>query len=309
MEEILFERDLSKGSGNPANSVEVGVDWVADSLIKIPSGSPLYSSLFINSPPKSPSPLVPNMMGICAKLVSDALKASKLDTTRKRNAKRKVASSKSISPPKKVVDVEKDEKNKKTKIDDDIMIFSHRKSKEIGDSKSKKSATPNTKGSNASSLTRMVHGVEIFLDEMLLGKILGVSVDGIRGTFNVLFKLTIALGILIANIINFLSNKIPDGRGWRISLGGAAVPAIVIVVLSVFLSDSPRLLIERENIEKAELLLKKIRGVNNMKYEFKDLMELSISGIRALFWLCGCSMGNEMQEVLSLLKKMSTDMA
>lgn len=44
--------------------------------------------------------------------------------------------------------MEKDEKNKKTKIDDDIMVFARRKSKEIGDSKSKKPATPSTKVSS-----------------------------------------------------------------------------------------------------------------------------------------------------------------
>ena len=36
-----------------------------------------------------------------------------------------------------------------------------------------------------------------------------------RGTFNVLFQLAITIGILIANIVNFLTNKISAGWGWR----------------------------------------------------------------------------------------------
>ncbi|KAF3618552.1 Sugar transport protein 1 [Capsicum annuum] len=96
-----------------------------------------------------------------------------------------------------------------------------------------------------------------------------------RGAFNVLFQLAITLGILTANIVNFLTNKIPGGWGWRVSLGGAAVPALVIMVSSMFLSDSPSSLIDRGNTEEAEQLLKKIRGVDNVKAEFKDLVEAS----------------------------------
>ncbi|PHU20793.1 Sugar transport protein 1 [Capsicum chinense] len=94
-----------------------------------------------------------------------------------------------------------------------------------------------------------------------------------RGTFNVLFQLAITLGILTANIVNFLMNKIPGGWGWRVSLGGAAVPALLIMVSSMFLSDSPSSLIDRGNTEEAEQLLKKIRGIDNVKAEFKDPVE------------------------------------
>ncbi|MCD9560431.1 hypothetical protein HAX54_019113 [Datura stramonium] len=96
-----------------------------------------------------------------------------------------------------------------------------------------------------------------------------------RGTFNVLFQLAITVGILIANIVNYLTNKISGGWGWRVSLGGAAVPALVILFSSLFLSDSPSSLIDRGKAEEAEQLLKKIRGVDNVKAEFKDLVEAS----------------------------------
>ncbi|WMV26858.1 hypothetical protein MTR67_020246 [Solanum verrucosum] len=71
-----------------------------------------------------------------------------------------------------------------------------------------------------------------------------------RGTFNVLFQLAITVGILIANIVNFLTNKISAGWGWRVSLGGG-------------------------KSEEAEQLLKKIRGVDNVDAELKDLVEAS----------------------------------
>ncbi|XP_059281695.1 sugar carrier protein C-like [Lycium ferocissimum] len=96
-----------------------------------------------------------------------------------------------------------------------------------------------------------------------------------RGTFNVLFQLAITCGILLANIVNYGTNKISGGWGWRVSLGGAAVPALVILFSSIFLSDSPSSLIDRGKAEEAEQLLKKIRGVDNVKAEFKDLVEAS----------------------------------
>ncbi|KAG5616097.1 hypothetical protein H5410_015921 [Solanum commersonii] len=96
-----------------------------------------------------------------------------------------------------------------------------------------------------------------------------------RGTFNVPFQLAITFGILIANIVNFLTNKISAGWGWRVSLGGAAVPALVILISSLFLDNTPSSLIQRGKTEEAEQLLKKIRGVYNVNAELKDLVEAS----------------------------------
>ncbi|KAM3342055.1 hypothetical protein P3S68_027021 [Capsicum galapagoense] len=76
-----------------------------------------------------------------------------------------------------------------------------------------------------------------------------------RGTFNVLFQLAITLGILTANIVNFLTNKIPGGWGWRVSLGGAAF-------------------VDRQRKHRgSRAALKKIREIDNVKAEFKDLVE------------------------------------
>ncbi|OIT07791.1 sugar transport protein 12 [Nicotiana attenuata] len=96
-----------------------------------------------------------------------------------------------------------------------------------------------------------------------------------RGTFNVLFQMAITIGILIANLVKFGTSKISDGWGWRVSLGGAAVPALVILFSSMFLSDSPSSLIDRGMKEEAEQLLKKIRGVDNVNAEFNDLVMAS----------------------------------
>ncbi|CAN4116416.1 unnamed protein product [Withania somnifera] len=130
-----------------------------------------------------------------------------------------------------------------------------------------------------------VHIIMLILGRILLGFGVGFANQSVpiylsevapykyRGSFNVLFQLAITLGILIANIVNFLSNKISAGYGWRVSLGGAAVPALVILISSMFLSDSPSSLIDRGKVEEAEQLLEKIRGVDNVESEFEDLMK------------------------------------
>ncbi|KAJ3683616.1 hypothetical protein LUZ60_013843 [Juncus effusus] len=47
----------------------------------------------------------------------------------------------------------------------------------------------------------------------------------IRGMLNIVFQLMITIGILVANLINFADSK--KEWGWRLSLGLAAVPALI----------------------------------------------------------------------------------
>ncbi|OVA02973.1 General substrate transporter [Macleaya cordata] len=47
-----------------------------------------------------------------------------------------------------------------------------------------------------------------------------------HGWINSLFQWMITVGILFANLVNYGTNKIEGGWGWRVSLGLAAVPAL-----------------------------------------------------------------------------------
>ncbi|KAK9085066.1 hypothetical protein Sjap_025477 [Stephania japonica] len=93
-----------------------------------------------------------------------------------------------------------------------------------------------------------------------------------RGALNIGFQLMITIGILAANILNFFTDKIKAGYGWRISLGGAAVPAIMITLGSFFVPDTPNSILERSNPTKAKEMLRKIRGTNDVDEEFNDLV-------------------------------------
>ncbi|KDP46531.1 hypothetical protein JCGZ_08503 [Jatropha curcas] len=92
-----------------------------------------------------------------------------------------------------------------------------------------------------------------------------------RGGLNICFQLLITVGILIANVINYFTSKLHP-HGWRVSLGGAAVPAIILFIGSLAISETPTSLIERGKNEKGISVLKKIRGVDNVDEEYIEIL-------------------------------------
>lgn len=66
-----------------------------------------------------------------------------------------------------------------------------------------------------------------------------------RGSLNVVFQLSITIGILVANFVNYGTANIDGGWGWRVSLGGAAVPALFITISALFLPNTPTSMLER----------------------------------------------------------------
>lgn len=96
-----------------------------------------------------------------------------------------------------------------------------------------------------------------------------------RGALNIGFQMSITVGNLIANILNYFFAKIKGGWGWRLSLGGAMVPALIIIIGSLILPDTPNSMIQRDKSEKAKEKLRRIRGVHDVEMEFNDLVAAS----------------------------------
>ncbi|KAF3450198.1 hypothetical protein FNV43_RR06278 [Rhamnella rubrinervis] len=109
--------------------------------------------------------------------------------------------------------------------------------------------------------------VPVYLSEMAPTKI--------RGALNMGFQMAITIGILVANLVNYGTNKISGGWGWRLSLGLAGVPAILMTVGAIFLPETPNSVIERGNLDKAKTMLQKIRGTDEVDEEFQDLIDAS----------------------------------
>lgn len=108
--------------------------------------------------------------------------------------------------------------------------------------------------------------VPLFLSE--------IAPTRIRGALNILFQLNITIGILAANIVNYFTAKIRPW-GWRLSLGLAGLPAILLTLGSIFLVETPNSLIERGRLEDGKNVLRKIRGTDNVDAEFNELVQAS----------------------------------
>lgn len=103
----------------------------------------------------------------------------------------------------------------------------------------------------------------MFLSELAPAKI--------RGALNISFQLFITIGILIANIVNYAVGKIHP-YGFRISLGIAGVPALLLCFGSLAIYETPTSLIERKKVEQGRAVLKKIRGVDNVDLEYDSIV-------------------------------------
>ncbi|XP_065851175.1 sugar transport protein 14-like [Euphorbia lathyris] len=108
--------------------------------------------------------------------------------------------------------------------------------------------------------------VPLYLSEMAPAKI--------RGRVNQMFQLATCIGILVANFINFGTEKLHPW-GWRLSLGLATLPATIMFVGGCFLPETPNSLIERGKVEQGRKVLEKIRGTQQVDAEFDDLVEAS----------------------------------
>ncbi|KAJ8751103.1 hypothetical protein K2173_016284 [Erythroxylum novogranatense] len=105
--------------------------------------------------------------------------------------------------------------------------------------------------------------------------LLEMSPPNVRGAVNQLFQLTTCLGILIANFVNFGTEKLHPW-GWRLFLGLATVPATVIMFVGgIFLPGTPNSLVERGRIEEGRKVLQKVRGTRKVDAEINDLIEAS----------------------------------
>ena len=89
-----------------------------------------------------------------------------------------------------------------------------------------------------------------------------------------LFQLATTLGIFIANMVNYGTSKL-EPSGWRLSLGLAAVPAILMTIGGLLISETPNRLMEQGLTEQGHRVLQKTRGTHNVAAEFQDIVEAS----------------------------------
>ncbi|XP_021287305.1 hexose carrier protein HEX6-like [Herrania umbratica] len=97
-----------------------------------------------------------------------------------------------------------------------------------------------------------------------------------RGAMNIGFQCGVGIGVLSANIINFGTEKIEGGWGWRISLALAALPASFLTIGALLLPETPNSLIQNSNNhQKVKSVLQRIRGTADVQAELDDLIKAS----------------------------------
>jgi len=100
-----------------------------------------------------------------------------------------------------------------------------------------------------------------------------------RGAFSNGFQLTLCLGSLAANVINYGADKLTGGWGWRLSLGLAGVPAAFFTLGAVFLPETPNSLVQQgADRGKVRALLQRIRGTDAVDAELDDIVAASGAG-------------------------------
>jgi sugar porter (SP) family MFS transporter len=91
-----------------------------------------------------------------------------------------------------------------------------------------------------------------------------------RGRLVLTFQLAIGVGIVIATLVGA-----SESVSWRLSIGSAAVPAAVMLLLMLRLPESPRWLVKRDREDDARGVLEKVRPDDyDVSPELDEIIEL-----------------------------------
>ncbi|XP_060633977.2 solute carrier family 2, facilitated glucose transporter member 3-like [Anolis sagrei] len=103
-----------------------------------------------------------------------------------------------------------------------------------------------------------------------------ISPTALRGAFGTLQQLGIVVGILVAQIFG-LNVIMGTETLWPLLLGCTIVPSILQCILLPFCPESPRfLLINKKEEDKAQLVLQKLRGVQDVSSDIDEMKEESV---------------------------------
>lgn len=105
-----------------------------------------------------------------------------------------------------------------------------------------------------------------------------LSPPRIRGALVSINQLAILVGMVLSYLVNAWIGRLGDGgwlsaAGWRVMLGAEAVPALIFLVLSVRIPESPRWLLKRGSVERARAVLGLLHGEAAGRRELDEIRE------------------------------------
>jgi SP family xylose:H+ symportor-like MFS transporter len=121
---------------------------------------------------------------------------------------------------------------------------------------------------------RFIAGIGVGMASMLSPLYIAeISPAKIRGRNVAINQLTIVIGILITNLVNYtLADNGPDVWRWMFGLG--VVPSLLFLIGVIFLPESPRWLLQAGKVERAKQILAKI---GSEEYAEKTLHDIGHS--------------------------------
>lgn len=146
---------------------------------------------------------------------------------------------------------------------------------------------------------RLIGGIGIGLASAISPMYIAeISPASMRGRLVSINQLTIVIGILAAQIANYLiAEEIPAGAteayilqswnsrmGWRWMFWAGSVPAILFFIFSFFIPESPRFLAKKGRWKEAKAILKRIGGDQYAAHEQKEIADTLQAGDEKFDW-------------------------
>lgn len=95
----------------------------------------------------------------------------------------------------------------------------------------------------------------------------------LRGRLTGINQTMIVSGMLLSYIVDYLLKGLPEQLAWRLMLGLAAVPAIILFLGVLKLPESPRFLVKNNQLEAARKVLSYIRSADELEPELENIKE------------------------------------
>lgn len=95
----------------------------------------------------------------------------------------------------------------------------------------------------------------------------------LRGRLSGINQVMIVSGMLLSYVVDFLLSGLPETMAWRLMLGLAAVPAIILFIGVLALPESPRFLVKMKEYDKARTVLGYIRKPEEVEVEFEQILQ------------------------------------
>lgn len=96
-----------------------------------------------------------------------------------------------------------------------------------------------------------------------------ISPPQVRGALVSLNQLMITCGIVVSYLVDYALSL--GANEWRWMFGLGALPAIILIIGMIVLSESPRWLVSRNRIDEARLVLKRIMPGQNIEKEIRNI--------------------------------------